>query len=92
MYIYVIASSPGVVKIGYSADPQRRLRELQVGHERKLELVYTESVDKDRAPVLEKLIHQANRHRCIHGEWFDLSHAQAIGEVKFAVIRWSNDH
>jgi hypothetical protein len=91
VFIYVIASSSDTVKIGYSADPQRRLGQLQVGHERKLQLVHTEKVDADRAPLLERLIHQANRHRCLHGEWFNLTHEQAIGEVQFAMIRYGED-
>lgn len=87
MYIYVISSGPETVKIGYSADPQRRLGELQVGHENPLRIVHKERVPEDKAPILEKLIHVANRHKCIHGEWFALTHEQATREVQFAIIR-----
>lgn len=90
MFIYIIASSPETVKIGYSADPERRLRQLQTGHERRLSLVHQEAVDSDRAPILEKLIHAANRHNCLHGEWFRLDHKQAIAEVQFAIIRYED--
>jgi hypothetical protein len=91
MFLYVIASGPESVKIGYSSDPQRRVGELQVGHEKILQVVHKETVPDDKAPLLEKLIHQANRHRCIHGEWFNLTHEQAIGEVQFALIRYLED-
>ena len=91
MYVYVIASSPHTVKIGYSADPDRRLQQLQVGHERQLVLVHQEKVGEIQAPILEKLIHRANRHKTVRGEWFDLSHQEAILEVKFAVIRYSDE-
>ncbi len=91
MFIYVIASSSNSVKIGYSAHPDRRLGQLQTGHEKKLEVVHKEPVTDKDAPILEKLIHRANRHLCLHGEWFNLTHEQAIQEVQFAVIRYSDD-
>lgn len=91
MYVYVIASSPDTVKIGYSADPEKRLAQLQIGHERKLSLVHKELVGETRAPILEKLIHRDMRHLCIHGEWFRTQHEQAILMVKFAVIRYGDD-
>lgn len=91
MFVYAIASSDKTVKIGYSADPERRLRQLQTGHERRLALIHTEKVEPDRAPVLERLIHDANRHLRMTGEWFALTHQQAIAEIQFAVIRYDSD-
>jgi hypothetical protein len=91
MFIYAIASGPETVKIGYSANPERRLGELQVGHEKRLRIVYKEQVPEDKAPLLEKLIHKANRHLRIHGEWFALTHEQATREVQFAIIRYLED-
>lgn len=91
MYVYIIASSADTVKIGYSADPEKRLSQLQVGHERKLELVHKEFVGETQAPILEKLIHRDMRHRCIHGEWFKVTHSEAVLMVKFAVIRYGDD-
>ena len=90
MFVYAISSSHNTVKIGYSADPERRLRQLQTGHERRLALVYTEKVEPERAPILEKLIHQANRHLRMSGEWFALTHEQAIKEIQYAVIRYED--
>ena len=91
MFVYAIASSENTVKIGYSVDPDRRLRQLQTGHERRLVLIHTEKVDTDRAPILERLIHNANRHLRMSGEWFALTHQQAIAEIQFAVIRYESD-
>lgn len=91
MFIYAIASGPETVKIGYSANPERRLGELQVGHEKRLKIVYKEAVPDKKAPILEKLIHNANNHLRIHGEWFALTHEQAIQEVQFALIRYLED-
>jgi hypothetical protein len=89
--IYVIASGPCAVKIGYSADPKRRLRQLQTGHEEKLQLIHTEQVEPDQAPILEKLIHRANNHRRRRGEWFNLTHEEAIAELQHAIIYYSDD-
>jgi predicted GIY-YIG superfamily endonuclease len=91
MFVYVIASGPNTVKIGYSSDPQRRLKELQTGHERKLTLVHKETVTESEAPYIEKIVHVANRHKCLHGEWFNLTHEQAIHEIQFAIIRYSDN-
>lgn len=90
-FLYVIASGPKSVKLGYSKDPEKRLGQLQTGHEKTLEMVYKEAVPEDKAPILEKLIHQANRHNRLRSEWFNLTHEQAIGEVQFAVIRHLSD-
>ena len=91
LYVYVIASSPNRVKIGYSGDPEQRLIQLQVGSEKLLTLVHKEPVTPKWAPILEKRIHSANRHRCLHGESFNLTHEEAIGEIKFAVIRYEDE-
>lgn len=91
MYIYAIASGPESIKIGYSLDPERRVGQLQTGHERLLKLVHKEAVSAEKAPILERLIHQANRHKCLHGEWFKLTHEDAIREIQFAVIRYCDD-
>lgn len=91
MFLYVIASGPNSVKIGYSADPQRRLGQLQIGHEKILQVVYKEPVPVDKAPLLEKLVHKANNHKRIHGEWFALTPDEAISEIQFAIIRYSDD-
>src|SRR3981189_1702802 len=72
-FVYVIASGPRNVKIGYSIDPERRLAQLQTGHERRLSLVHKEPVPDQQAPLIEKRIHHANRHKYLHGEWFDLT-------------------
>jgi hypothetical protein len=89
VFVYVIASGPHSVKIGFSVDPERRVGQLQTGHERKLSLVYKELVTDFEGPMLEKRIHDANRHKGLRGEWFDLSHEEAIQEVQFAVIRYT---
>jgi Meiotically up-regulated gene 113 len=91
LYIYAIASGPTSIKIGYSADPEKRLGQLQIGHEKKLVLIHKEPVSPEQAPLLEKRVHQSNRHKALRGEWFRMSPEEAIGEIQFAVIRYSSD-
>jgi hypothetical protein len=88
-FIYVI-SSGAAVKIGYSEDPSRRLRQLQTGHERKVELAHQEPVPAEQASKLERLVHEANRHHRIQGEWFDLSIDDAKLEIEYALIRFGD--
>lgn len=94
-YVYVIAARPeGPVKIGYSADPQRRLAQLQTGQPEKLHLYHAEPFTPQRAPLFEKIIHKTIRHHRKKGEWFDISVSTAIGEIGFAVITYGDvdDH
>jgi hypothetical protein len=58
---------------------------------RRLSLIHKEPVSDQQAPLIEKRIHHANRHKCLHGEWFDLTHEEAIREVEFAVIRYADN-
>lgn len=88
-YIYVVSlSEMGPVKIGYSASPERRLKQLQTGQASKLSLNYTEAISGDRVRMMEKILHETNRHRRISGEWYDLTVEDAILEVKHAMIRY----
>jgi len=89
--IYVIAADElGPVKIGFSADPKRRLRQLQTGQATKLVLYHTEEFPATMIKVMEKQIHNENRYRRMAGEWFNMSVSDAIDEVKFAAIRWGD--
>lgn len=89
--IYVIGPVQGPYKIGYAADPRSRLSNLQVGQAVELLIHYEEKVEASRAKVIEKLIHRQLGHKRIRGEWFDIPLADAIAEVKYAVIRWEGE-
>jgi len=65
-YLYVIEEEGGNFKVGISNNPERRLRLLQCGNPRKLELISV----FDNEPGLEKLIHITLDHRKLNGEWF----------------------
>lgn len=70
-YVYGMTAVdfPGVVKIGFSADPHRRLRELQSEHGISLRLVCF--VPGTR--VDESLVHYDMRAHALANEWFDLN-------------------
>lgn len=88
-FIYVIAADEnGPIKIGISQNPEKRLRQLQTGHERRLILFHVQEFEPERAHLIERIIHNTVRHKRKIGEWFDLTVVEAIGEVDFAVIRY----
>src|SRR5262245_23909222 len=66
-YVYVLlAERSGMLKVGYAADPGRRLAELQTGSPEELILMgYLPG-----GPELEQHIHNLLRVEHVHGEWF----------------------
>ena len=61
-------------KVGISADPRRRMRDLQIGSAVKLELVCCVGIEGEET---ETLAHDIMRQHHCHGEWFDLGrHAE----------------
>lgn len=90
-YLYVICESETApVKIGFSADPNKRLRQLQTGHPAPLTLYHKEEVRKDQVRGLEKAIHKELSHRRKQGEWFSLSPEEAVSEIRHALIRYGD--
>ncbi|HDX6054336.1 MULTISPECIES: GIY-YIG nuclease family protein [Acinetobacter calcoaceticus/baumannii complex] len=72
MYVYYIRNkSTGNVKIGISANPSQRLKQLQTGCDGKLELVAVKKADnKYKDEVKEHNIQQEHQ---LKGEWFRAS-------------------
>lgn len=69
-YVYAIRDARNRVKIGKSKDPQRRLRELEVGNPEALELFCSAEV-RD-ASSLERDLHRKFANENLRGEWFQL--------------------
>jgi hypothetical protein len=81
-FLYIIAASPeGPVKLGFSADPRKRLKQLQTGSVHVLALHHTEEVDDSRVKIAERALHKLLGHRRLKGEWFSLSVEEAVFEV-----------
>jgi hypothetical protein len=90
--MYVIASEKsqnGPVKLGISADPDQRVKDLQTGHPEPLMVYYREPVEVERVRLYERLLHRDNNHHRAHGEWFDLSVEQATAYVIFTTIEYA---
>ena len=64
--IYFIRQSNKFIKIGYSADPQSRLKELQTGSPSKLHI----QAVIDGNTQTEKGLHEMFAHLRAKGEWF----------------------
>lgn len=76
--LYVIGEQrTGVVKIGTAVNPYARLREIQAGNPRPLQVLV--SLPGDR--IDEIGLHQAFADRCVGGEWFDFGDDDAVVAV-----------
>ena len=69
MYVYAIRNKhTGRIKLGISQNPDRRLKELQIGNDCELELLaYREAANRFKD---EKAIHDKHQHLRVRGEWF----------------------
>ena len=70
MYVYAIRNkTTRRIKLGISQNPERRLKELQIGNDCELELVAFRKAEnrfKD-----EKALHRENAPYYVRGEWYD---------------------
>lgn len=82
LYVYVIESEAGVIKVGFSGDPQNRLLGLLTGHPFGLEVAYTRH--HEQAPLIEKIAHRILAPTKIRNEWFKCSKNDAIAAVDAA--------
>ena len=90
-YLYVIGSTEKPYKIGITNNPDRRLKNIQTGHPKKLKIHYKEEIPDSQVRLLEQNIHRVIKRYQSHGEWFDIDLEQAIAEVKYARIRYLRD-
>ena len=82
MYVYAIRNKhTGRIKLGISENPERRLKELQIGNDCELELLaYREAANRFKD---EKAIHNRHQHLRVRGEWFDTPVAVAADGIDF---------
>lgn len=79
MYVYAIRNNhTGRIKLGISENPERRLKELQIGNDCELELLaYREAANRFKD---EKAIHDKYQHLRVRGEWFATPTAVAVAD------------
>jgi hypothetical protein len=77
----------GPVKIGISASPPARLRELQTGSPHKLAVVFCALLDsRARASRMERMLHEDAAEWAMSGEWFNICPDTALGMLATAII------
>lgn len=80
-FIYV-ASDGEIAKIGFSRDPDSRVKQLRHSACRpNLELIKTFAMDASAARRIERAIHEQNSTLRAHGEWYNIPPEQAVSLV-----------
>lgn len=88
-YLYAIHGNDNLIKIGFTTDPDRRIKELQTGNPFPLKIIHLREVSGD-VKTIEKIIHKSNNHRRVKGEWFKISTEQAIAEIDVALMHFDD--
>lgn len=85
-YVYAIgATGHRAVKIGWAANPDKRLRDLQCGCPLPLALLWAFPVDD--AQGVERFLHRRFHRQRMQGEWFDLGPDGAlVARQEFAQV------
>lgn len=80
-YMYVIVSSAALVKVGFTANLDGRLRSLQVASSHDLKLQHVLPIARDRAAMIEKRAHDLLSSKRMRGEWFAVHPATAYEAI-----------
>lgn len=76
-FVYIISNSKGLIKVGISKNPTRRVKQLQTGNGEVLKLLFTEEFKCPRKKLLqiEDKIHKYLSNMCKKktGEWFEIT-------------------
>ncbi len=85
--LYIIQSDKsGMIKIGRSKDPNKRLKQLQTGNPNKLKLIAS---FKDMG-WREKLLHERLSEWSEQGEWFNYGCVGSIPDDIYEKIKWGS--
>lgn len=83
MFIYAIGTLNTQQKIGYSKNPDQRLKTLQTANAEPLHIHYAFQVDESIAASVEKYLHRQYNHKRIKGEWFEMTPEEIIGQMQY---------
>lgn len=86
MYIYAIGTDEDRQKIGFSSDPQMRLKTLQTGNPEPLHLHYQFPIEESMAAKYEKYVHHQHSHLRAKGEWFRMTPDEVISMMQYHEI------
>lgn len=85
--LYIIQSDlTGMIKIGRSKDPQKRLKQLQTGNPNKLKLIASFEGEGWK----EKILHERLDSFRLEGEWFDYNCIGSIPVDIYEKIEWGS--
>ena len=85
--LYIIQSDfTGMIKIGRSKDPNKRLKQLQTGNPNKLKLIAS---FKDMG-WREKILHERLERWSEQGEWFNYGCVGSIPDDLYEQIEWGS--
>ena len=85
--LYIIQSDlTGMIKIGRSKDPVKRLRQLQTGNPNKLKLI----ASFDGEGWKEKILHERLEKFRLEGEWFSYDCVGSIPVSIYEKIEWGS--
>lgn len=82
--LYVIGGETGPQKIGISTDVGGRLAALQ-SHSPHVLVAHHQAQPASDARLVERVAHQLLAAKRLHGEWFDVSIAEAITAIDQAI-------
>jgi hypothetical protein len=86
MYLYAIGTNENQQKIGFSKNPEQRLKTLQTGNANQLYLHYQFEINESTATQFETYVHRDLSHKRVLGEWFDMSVEDVIVQMTFHEI------
>lgn len=89
-YIYIISNGEAF-KVGFSKDPKRRVKQLQTGNPKKLELMYFVEIEVAPVKILEDIVHRYLKFNHLTGEWFKADFEKIKTELDFVKIRYDNE-
>jgi len=81
--LYVASEEGGFTKVGVSAHPLRRIKDLQSANARKLRLEAIFAGERADCFEMEKIILQGLTHRRQCGEWLDIEPHRVVRTIKF---------
>lgn len=86
-YLYIIQSDlTGMIKIGRSINPVKRLKQLQTGNPNKLKLI----ASFKNQGWKEKHLHEKLSRFRLEGEWFDYNCVGSLPDDLYELIEWGS--
>jgi hypothetical protein len=86
MYLYAIGTNGTQQKIGFSKNPEQRLKTLQTANSDRLYIHYKFEIDESIANKFESFVHRDLKYNHMMGEWFNLTVEEVIAQMTFHEI------